>query len=172
MFLIKGLFTPSVSGSMNVSTYINTWKDFNDFIPSVSQHWCLQMGSRLIPKCQRWRYRSVWPRLNGSFTLHWTGTGIGTRKQWVSILCIVLYTLHRDRDREPLFSIVSVPVPVPVPVPVRAVCMSYKNGRWPHICTIWNIRKSTITIDSGSDQYLCTENLFLNWFPTVTNVEE
>ena len=41
---------------------------------------------------------------NGSFTLHGTGTGIGTDKQWVSLLCYVMYTLHsdRDRDREPL----------------------------------------------------------------------
>ena len=34
-------------------------------------------------------------------------------------LYITLCTIHhRDRDREPLFSIVPVPVPVPLPVPV------------------------------------------------------
>ena len=40
-------------------------------------------------------------------------------EQRVSILCLQLYTLHRDRDRnkEPLFPIVPVPFPVPVPVP-------------------------------------------------------
>ena len=46
----------------------------------------------------------------GSFTLHGTG--------WVSILCYVQYTLHRDRYMEQLFSIVLIPFPVHVPVPV------------------------------------------------------
>ena len=34
-------------------------------------------------------------------------------------LCYALYTPHRDRDRdgEPLFSIVPIPVPVPFPFP-------------------------------------------------------
>ena len=36
---------------------------------------------------------------------------------WVSILCHVLYTLHRDRDRKPLFLILPVPFSVPVSVP-------------------------------------------------------
>ena len=55
-----------------------------------------------------------------SFTLHRTRTPTGTRKWWVSALCYVLYTLHRDRDRhrEPLFSIVPISFPVPVPVPL------------------------------------------------------
>ena len=52
------------------------------------------------------------------------GQGEGTRKRWVSILCYVPYTLHRDRDRnrEPLFSIVPILGPVPVPVPVPVPC--------------------------------------------------
>ena len=66
---------------------------------------------------------------NGSFILHGTGTETETVKQWVSVLCYVLYTLHRDRDRymEPLSSIVPIPFPcsvtkpsVPVPVPGTA----------------------------------------------------
>ena len=38
----------------------------------------------------------------GSYTLH--GTGTETVKQWVSVLCYIMYTLHRHRDRymEPL----------------------------------------------------------------------
>ena len=40
------------------------------------------------------------------------------------ILYYVLYTLHGDRDREPLFSIVPIPVPVLVPVPVP--CSMYE----------------------------------------------
>ena len=46
------------------------------------------------------------------FILQGTGNRTGNGKQWVSILCYVLYTLHSDRDREPLFLIVSIPVPV------------------------------------------------------------
>ena len=42
-----------------------------------------------------------------------TRTETESGKWWVSILCYVLYTLHRDRNRLPLFSIVSVPVRVP-----------------------------------------------------------
>ena len=52
-----------------------------------------------------------------SYTLHTIGAGTGTRTRWVSILPYVLYTLHRDRYMEPLFSIVPIPIPVPVPVP-------------------------------------------------------
>ena len=55
-------------------------------------------------------------KANGLFTLH--GTGTGNRKQWVSVLPYVLYTLHRNRDRVSLFSIVPIPVPVSVPFPV------------------------------------------------------
>ena len=44
-----------------------------------------------------------------------TGTGTGTRKRWISILCCVLYTLHRYMKL--LFSIVAIQLPVPVPVP-------------------------------------------------------
>ena len=40
------------------------------------------------------------------------------------ILYYVLYTLHGDRDRDPLFSIVPIPVPVLVPVPVP--CSMYE----------------------------------------------
>ena len=49
---------------------------------------------------------------HGSYILHGTGTG----KSRVSVLCYVLYTLHRGRDRymEPLSSIVPIPFPVPV----------------------------------------------------------
>ena len=42
------------------------------------------------------------------------------RKQWVSTLLYVLYTLHRDRGKNsrPLFPIVSIIVTVPVPFSV------------------------------------------------------
>ena len=60
----------------------------------------------------------------GSFTLHGTGTGTGTGKRWISVLRYVLYTLHRDRDRdmEPLFSIVLL-VPCPGPSPGSMQCV-------------------------------------------------
>ena len=38
-------------------------------------------------------------------------------ERWVSILCNALYTLHGDRNRERLFSIVAALVLVPVPFP-------------------------------------------------------
>ena len=36
----------------------------------------------------------------GLFTLHGTGNGTGNGKQWVSILCYVLYILHIDRNSD------------------------------------------------------------------------
>ena len=56
----------------------------------------------------------------GLFTLHGTGNRTGNGKRWVSISRYVLYTPHSDsdRDREPLFSILSIPNPVPVLFPV------------------------------------------------------
>ena len=51
-------------------------------------------------------------RSNGSYTLH--ETGYQDQERWVSTLCHVLYTLHRGRDREPLFSIVPVAVSAPI----------------------------------------------------------
>ena len=57
---------------------------------------------------------------NGLFILH----GTGNERQWVSIIHYLLYTLHSDRDKYPLFSIVSIPVPVPVSFPVE--CSVYE----------------------------------------------
>ena len=60
---------------------------------------------------------------------HCTGQGQGLDwERWVSVLCYVLYPLHRyrDRDREPLFSIVRIPVPVPVPVLIPIPCSVYE----------------------------------------------
>ena len=75
------------------------------------------------------RYRSHFDPY-GSFTLH--GTRTGTGKWWVSILCYVLYTLHRNRDknREPLFSIVPIPFPVPIPIPAQVLCSVFKPLVW------------------------------------------
>ena len=64
---------------------------------------------------------------NGSFTLHWTGTGTGTGKWWVSILRCVLYTLDRDRDRYMKSLVAIVPIPFPVAVLVSAVCINHKK---------------------------------------------
>ena len=73
-----------------------------------------------------WRLMAVSPKDTILFTLYGTGTGTGTREWWVSVLCYVLYTLHRnrDRDRETLFSI--VPIPLLVPVPVLVSCSVYE----------------------------------------------
>ena len=40
----------------------------------------------------------LWHHCNGSFTLHETGRGTGTGKEWTSILHYVQYTLHTDID--------------------------------------------------------------------------
>ena len=61
------------------------------------------------------------------------GTGTGTGKWWVSILCYVLDTLHKYRVRymESLLSIVPIPFPVPVPCSVSELWVresSYLNG--------------------------------------------
>ena len=56
--------------------------------------------------------------INGSFTPQGNGTLAGTGKRWVSILRYVPYTIHRNRDGEPLFSIVLILVSVPVLLPV------------------------------------------------------
>ena len=60
------------------------------------------------------------PHSNGSLALHGTGPGTGPGNDgspYYAMYC----TLHRDRDRLPLFSIVPVldlvPVPAPGPVP-------------------------------------------------------
>ena len=63
-----------------------------------------------IQVCQKFAVKQIrgvrnltnYSQCNGSFTRHRTRTGTGTGKRWVSILRYVLYTLHRDRDREPL----------------------------------------------------------------------
>ena len=52
------------------------------------------------------------------------GQGPGSGTMIFHILYYVLYTLHGDRDREPLFSIVPIPVPVLVLVPVP--CSMYE----------------------------------------------
>ena len=52
---------------------------------------------------------------------HCTGQGPGLGPRMMGFyIRLVLYTLHRDMDRdgEPLFSVVPVSVPVPFPVPV------------------------------------------------------
>ena len=56
----------------------------------------------------------------GIYTLHGTGTGTGTRIQWVILNYAEVFTLlwDRDRDLKPLCPIVPIPFPVPVPVPV------------------------------------------------------
>ena len=63
-----------------------------------------------------------------SCTLHATGTGTGGLALGTMDFCITLctYILHRDRDREPLFSALPVPVPIPVPVPVQVPCSVYE----------------------------------------------
>ena len=51
---------------------------------------------------------------------HCTGSGQGQgpgNDGFLYAAMYILYTLHSDRDRKPLFSIVSIPVPVPFPVP-------------------------------------------------------
>ena len=74
------------------------------------------LNPHLLPSTSRIHYYT------DSFKLH--GTGTGTGRWWISILSYVLYTLHRERDRESLFSIVPIPFPAPVPVPMP--CSLYK----------------------------------------------
>ena len=67
-----------------------------------------------------------------SFMAHSHCTG-RDRERWISTLCYVLYTLHRDSqwnwewERGPLASIAIFPflVPSPVPFPIRAVWISH-----------------------------------------------
>ena len=55
------------------------------------------------------------------------GGGDRDRETMVSILHNVLYTVHRDSDREPLFSI--VPIQSQSLSRFRAVCTSHNDGR-------------------------------------------
>ena len=80
----------------------------------------------------------------GSFILHETETTPRTGKQWVSILCYVLCTLHSDR--EPLFSIVPILVRVHEEMYVRTT----ERHDWKHYlpATSLQIRKKLFLLIS------------------------
>ena len=60
-----------------------------------------------------------------------TGTGQGERDwdQWVLTYCAEMFTLVRDRERnqDPLFTIVlfQFPVAVPIPLPCSVSCLTF-----------------------------------------------
>ena len=69
------------------------------------------------------------------------------------LLHYVLYTLHsdRDRDREPLFSIVPIPVPVPVPFPVP--CSVYEPLHSFFFATCFRLAPSCQVIHNSTKLY-------------------
>ena len=124
---------------------LNTWLNLNFLTEKiVSFVWSFSMSVGTLLRL----------KLYGSFTPNGTGTGTGTGKQWVSILRYLLYTLHRDRNRDIDRTIVfycTHPGPYPVPGPVQCA---------------WAISHNFLIAQSCSKQKcanLITIHLVHNW---------
>ena len=108
---------PNIAYNQIISHHIHTL--VNTFEFAYHHHHLYEIS----PSYQNDNY--IFNHSYGSYRLHGTGAGTGNGKRWVLILCYVLYTLPRDRHKEPLFSIVVIPVPVLVLVPVP--CSVYES---------------------------------------------